>query len=149
MSQENRTRANLPGNRQCVGIVTSPWTRQKLDVVCKWSDTLEVHPRPPVNHRDRTRPLVSWVQDIWSHPPRRMVWGRRPAVTEPVWNRGVWSRCMVHDTVHPSVSHQRQCQSIHNEHRGGTSGECPSRRHSHHVYIVCSPSVWVVTGGEL
>ena len=48
--------------------VTSPWARQKLGAVCKWSSVLEVHPRPPVNHRDRTRALVSGDRHIVTPP---------------------------------------------------------------------------------
>ena len=48
--------------------VTSPWSRQKFGVVCKRSGVLEVHPRPPVNHRDRTRALVSGHRRIVTPP---------------------------------------------------------------------------------
>ncbi len=51
--------------------VTSPGPHghDRSLTVCKWSGVLEVHPRPPVNHRDRTRVLVSWVPShMESHP---------------------------------------------------------------------------------
>ena len=42
--------------------VTSPWTRQKFDTVCKWPRVLEVHPRPGLG------PVFStnWVFTPWS-----------------------------------------------------------------------------------
>ena len=45
-----------------------PMVTAETGDVCKWSGALEVHPRPPVNHRDRTRALVSGDRRIVTPP---------------------------------------------------------------------------------